>query len=84
MSAQQEIRTHAEMFGWECHADRQRRQDTFVHAGNMVAVDYRRDGAVNVASRSTFVTIEKLQVEEIAAAQHRRSKVIAWLVRFGS
>ncbi|WP_202376230.1 hypothetical protein [Mycobacterium intracellulare] len=82
--AEAEIRSHAQMFGWSCYHDRHRHQDTFVCGPNMVEVNYRKDGMVNVGRRFTFFRINSPKLEETTGCRHKRSAIVSWLVSLGN
>ena len=83
MTAAVELRSRAEMFGWEIHCDDARLEDTFIHDQNMVAVNYRRDGSVDQGYRYVFNRITDLKLQERTGPRNKKSAVLGWLVNLG-
>jgi hypothetical protein len=81
MSAVREIRDHAKMFGWSCR--REAMGDTFVLGGNMVAVDYRKDGTVDRGYRYRFHVATGPKLCEATPIRNKKSTVVSWLVSLG-
>lgn len=82
MSTALDIRGRAQMFNWDTHTDRH--GDTFIHGENMITVDYRRDGAVDVGKRYRFFKITEPRLQETTPAQGKKSTVMTWLTILGS
>lgn len=83
MTATQELRDLARMFSWSAHVDEARHSDTFICGQHMVAVDYRRDGAVEVGRRYEFASVKDLRLRELTGSRNRKDDVRNWLISLG-
>lgn len=81
MSSATEIRETAEVLGWQMSVSGPRK-DTFLLGSNMLAVDYKRDGTVDQASRYLFYRINDLHLEETIHGRYKKEKIIGCLARF--
>lgn len=77
MSAREEIRARADLFGWELSG--QIEHDILVKADEMIDVEYRVDGSVNAATRYWFFSIDNLKIRDTTRDVHKKTAVIAWL-----
>lgn len=78
MSAQVEIRSKAELFGWEqrdsCNVD----EDIFIRGDQGVIVGYRRDGVIQSAVLYLWRGAAPVERER-APEKLKKPTVIAWL-----
>lgn len=81
-STAEEVRHTAHLLGWTVNTDRN--EDTFVYGSNMLQVEYRRDGSIELAKRYTFFKIDDVQFEEATPPRNKKEKVLAWLAILSS
>lgn len=78
MSAAEEIRQRAELFGWEQRRS-QDQHDVLIRGDAVVDVLYRGDGSVHSATLYQFFSIDNLHERERTRDAHKKTTVIAWL-----
>ena len=78
MTATQEIREKAALFGWRGHAD-QGRHAVLIRADQMVDVAFTAGGSVLSATLYRFFSVNDLEERARTADTHKKETVLAWL-----
>jgi hypothetical protein len=87
MSAADEIRKKAKLFGWDYH-EGIGREDVFIHGNHIVYVRYRRGGVVDIGERFTYQTVarhrdipwwDRSPADDRTPERHKKETVFSWL-----
>ena len=78
MSATEDIRTSAHLFGWDQHTTPDR-HDILIKGDEMVDVLYGADGTVLAAELYWFYSVDNLQLRDRVTTRHKKQTVLSWL-----
>jgi hypothetical protein len=82
MTAREEVRDRARLFGWSVHTDPVA-GDTYLYGDRAVIAHYTKDGSVRSAELYTFFSINDMHLKDRAPGKNKKSAVISWLAEAG-